>query len=317
MTPEHVKNHDLSLHASKKTKKSARAELWESHKVAESVRFDVSQEMFYCFKGFSKIPHGSSPATEQAKNDLYLKHFGNGGKGAKVTHVKLTERLNLTHKCVRVAYPGSPHLACFESCGLDKLEMLKFVLKCGSFVVDSRDSQIGIAKRVTTGFSQKQGKNTNNAHFAFNEQDKMVRLCHFPDTKKVDLMSPTLKEQVGKIMSMAQKLLNIMYGDQQPHPFEDSLRNKLYGQRFARIFSPNCTALFEFVDFFVETGSALNRHMDYENGADPGYDYGASYSYVITYQGKLYRVNMIMCTRKKVDSSKKELKQGGGVWKLV
>ena len=315
--PEYVNNHDLRSHVEVEKKLTARAELWEAHKVEESVRFDVAQEMFYCFKEFSKIPHGSSPATERAKNDFYLEQFGNGGTGAKVTHVKLTERLNLTHKCVRVAYPGSPHLACFESCGLDKLEMLKFVLKHGISVEAKRDSQDGIAMRVTTGFTQKQGDNTRNVQYVVNNQGKTVRLCHSPNTEKVDLMLPTLKEQVGKIMSMAQKLLNIMYGDQQPVPFNDPLRNEIYGRRFAHIFSAECTAFFEFVDFFIETGSALNRHMDYENGENPGYDYGASYSFVIEYEGELYRVNIIMCTRKKVDESMREMADIGGSWKLA
>ena len=79
-------------------------------------------------------------------------------------------------------------------------------------------------------------------------------------------------------------------------------RNTEVGKVFTECFSESSTSYWEFLDCFIEKESRLNRHLDYLNGAAIGYDYGCSYSYVIKHDdGDVYRVNLIMCNRQRVD----------------
>ena len=79
----------------------------------------------------------------------------------------------------------------------------------------------------------------------------------------------------------------------------DELRIKLFGISFGKSFHVSCIGRFEFLDIFVENGSLLHQHCDYNNDHRNGYTYGASYSYVIkrNIHGLVYRVNFVMTSR--------------------
>ena len=79
----------------------------------------------------------------------------------------------------------------------------------------------------------------------------------------------------------------------------DEFRSYLFGRPFGNYFDKGCEhQKFEFMDFFAEHNGGLNRHMDYQNGKTAGNDFGASYSFLEYYDGKLFRVNLIMVLRR-------------------
>ena len=92
--------------------------------------------------------------------------------------------------------------------------------------------------------------------------------------------------------------------------YPDETPTYLFGKPFAQWFDAGCTSRFEFVDFFAEHNAGLNRHMDYNTGQVQGYDYGASFSFLVNDSGKEYRVNIVMCSRIHCDSWIKKFVQG-------
>ena len=82
-------------------------------------------------------------------------------------------------------------------------------------------------------------------------------------------------------------------------------------------FGKDCNSIFEIIDIFVETGSRLNRHMDYLNGRKKGYDYLTVYSWVGNYGGRTWRLTTIMAMRSYVDASMEELRKLGGTWTIL
>lgn len=121
-------------------------------------------------------------------------------------------------------------------------------------------------------------------------------------------MSPGLKAAIGEVGSNLRQFMEKAYPGRVPN----QLRERLFGRRFAAIWGDDCTCDYEFVDFFLESGSMLGRHMDYLNGMKGEYDHIASYSYCITLEdGKEYRQNIIMTYRLWCDSNMDKLNKKG------
>lgn len=292
--------HNLLMHQHQHIKHAVREKLSETDKVNEQISVDICDQMFYCFKGFHKLPHGSSDWNGQHASETTLLLKGNNNRGAKVYHIKLDDVINSDHDCIRVCYPQSNKLKSFDFFGHGKKrELLIFMLKQGKLQEGKRDKG-GEARRMTVGYSQKQ------------PGAKVTRyigdvLLPFLQTKGINCMERSLRLAVGRILNISERHLKILYGDQQPLPFFNTERNRIYGEEFTGLFSKEHKSSFEFLDIFIEKMSRLNRHLDYNNGRVPGYDFGSSYSYTIKEGQDTYRVNLIMCTRRQVDASMREI----------
>ena len=289
-------DHSLKSHKTKKEKSENRGQLCEIEKVLEQISIDISNHsMFYCFKGFHARPHGSIPWTDRRTSEKRLREEGNLGSGSIIHHIRLDDVVNKEHKCVRVCYPGSHELKSFSFFDESKRhELLQFVIDNGKRQSGKRDD--GFAKRWTTGYTQKQGE--------FNAKTRYIDGVQIPliNTDKLENMSRSLKLCIAKILETSQTTLLQLYNNEDPPPFFSTKRNTEVGKVFTECFSESSTSYWEFLDCFIEKQSRLNRHLDYLNGAAIGYDYGCSYSYVIKHDdGDVYRVNLIMCNRQRVD----------------
>ena len=298
-----TKNHQLKYTNSKDIKLSVRNQLDEVHLVVQQTTIDIADHMFYGFHQFNLLPHGGCAQLSQQSTEKIVQKQGNYGTGASIYHIRMDVPKNVSHKCVRVLYPGSVELSAFDDCELNKVQLLEYVLNEGKFKKKSRDS--GFARRITMGFTRKQGPaHTKNTFY------KGIQLP-LVNTDAIEGMPDSLRVALGKILFLAEKTLKNLYSDQTPAPFSDKKRNAVYGHTFTSQFCKKYVSSWEFVDLFVESGGNLNRHMDYSNSEDNGYDYGSSYSYIITHNKIRYRVNIIMCGRKTVDQSVRELKRNG------
>ena len=107
------------------------------------------------------------------------------------------------------------------------------------------------------------------------------------------------KKKIADILSLSQHILDDFYADEQDISMLDELRTKKICMSFGKSFHASCIGKFEFLDIFVEHGSLLHRHCDYNNDHRSAYTYGASYSYLIkrNVDGLVYRVNFVMATR--------------------
>lgn len=289
-------DHSLKSHKTKKEKSENRGQLCEIEKVLEQISIDISNHsMFYCFKGFHARPHGSIPWTDRRTSEKRLREEGNLGSGSIIHHIRLDDVVNKEHKCVRVCYPGSHELKSFSFFDESKRhELLQFVIDNGKRQSGKRDD--GFAKRWTTGYTQKQGE--------FNAKTRYIDGVQIPliNTDKLENMSRSLKLCIAKILETSQTTLLQLYNNEDPPPFFSTKRNTEVGKVFTECFSESSTSYWEFLDCFIEKQSRLNRHLDYLNGAAIGYDYGCSFSYVIKHDdGDVYRVNLIMCNRQRVD----------------
>ena len=160
-------------------------------------------------------------------------------------------------------------------------------------------TNVGISKRISLGFTQKQGEDHPKMKYF---DGNLMPFPSFPNLIDKPLAHPvylmdTLKEEASDIMSLCQQFLDKAYEDE--NPMNDNVRTKIFGHNFGKSFHITCSGRFEFFEVFIESNATLNRHIDYSNDGDISYQYGCSYSYLILSQndGKLYRVNFIMTTR--------------------
>jgi hypothetical protein len=296
-------DHELKVTNSKDRKLAASTQLYELSHVVKQTSIDIADNMFYAFHKFHLLPHGGCCRLTQQSTEQEVLKKGNNGNGADVHHIRMDVPKNISHNCARVLYPGSSELSAFDDCGLNKEALLDYVLTRGKFKARSRDS--GFARRVTMGWTRKQTSTHPMTRYYKGVQLPLM------NTKAIESMSHSLRLSLGKILLLANKTLIELFSDQFPLPFSDRKRNSIYGHAFTSQFCKKYRSSWEFVDLFVESGGNLNRHMDYQNSGRSGYDYGCSYSYLITKDKVLYRVNIIMCARKSVDQSVDELKRNG------
>lgn len=85
-------------------------------------------------------------------------------------------------------------------------------------------------------------------------------------------------------------------------------RTKIFDNKFSIEFGTEYSSLYKFCDLFLDANGQLNCQMDYSNGIVDGYQYNASYCFLIDLEGICYRMNVIRCARCTIDWLMKELK---------
>lgn len=186
----------------------------------------------------------------------------------------------------------------FESLNIDHQYWLEKVLDEGVASASRDRVTDGISKRITLGWSQKQAallrSGEPNIKVKFYNGKKMPFPSFEINSDECDFL-----HQIADILSLSQHILDEFYSDEKDVPMNNNLRTKLFGHSFGKSFHTSCIGRFEFLDIFVEHGSLLHRHCDYNNDHRSGYTYGASYSYLIkrSVDGLVYRVNFVMATR--------------------
>lgn len=287
--------HNLLSHKGRELKDISRDPLSEVEKVRYHLSFDVTTTLFYLFKGFDKRPHGSAPNL--------LKHSINGAlqrAGALTQHVSpdtCDDHTFLACPHLRIYYPGSKELKLLEDRfnDIDFEAFLVYVLNNGDSTGD-RDSTAGdaVAKRAIFGFGQVQGANSPNSE----EYGKHYLPFYFVQfTTGNRAMPDELQKKLGQILSASQELLDQGFSDIGAI-MDDALRTWLMAMRMNnKLGYAGSKSRFEFVDVFVESMAGLNRHCDVKNDRRIGYDFGASFSKVLHYEGRLYRLNFVMTTR--------------------
>ena len=63
-----TREHNLNGHKKLTEKDKVRSITAESHLVKKIITFDVTQHMFYCFKDFNVLPHGSADKARKEKD---------------------------------------------------------------------------------------------------------------------------------------------------------------------------------------------------------------------------------------------------------
>ena len=121
----------------------------------------------------------------------------------------------------------------------------------------------------------------------------------FPTFRGRDILSESLKKELGKILSLSQIYLDKLYGNMTK--MSNKERNQLFGNVLGKTFWNQSCSRFEFITISVESNSIVGRHIDYMNSNDRDYNVGCSYSYLIYSLGYLFRVSFIMCNRSQVD----------------
>ena len=283
-----------------RTKNDFREKLAEEELVTKQISVDLATETFYAFKALHCHPHGTSRWGLQAASEKSLRENGNNGEGGvSIHHVRIDDIVSKKHDVIRVCYPGSPQLKRFAFFKQYRQSLLEFVLKRGKKKTGKRDD--GEAYRFTIGLTS---FDKNNTKARYVDNDVLSPLLNI---RRLEKMEPTLRKAIGEVLKIAESQVKDLYSDKCPKPFSNPDRNRNFGHYFTSNLSSKHKSSFEFLDIFCERYATLVRHQDYMNGQSPGYDYGASYSYVILYNNDLYRVNLIMCTRKWVDTSMRHL----------
>ena len=91
-----------------------------------------------------------------------------------------------------------------------------------------------------------------------------------------------------------------------PSAFNDTDRSQLVHDRFiSKCFAGLQAGMipFEYIHVSVrEYNEPLRKHFDVLNDWRDNYNHSAVYSYFITYEGTLYRVTIVMCSRRSMGS---------------
>ena len=298
MIPDIV--HGLSA-GSKKNKEKFNSSMCEMVFTESVIHVDITSRMFYCYNNFKKHPHGTSLVVNKVELEKVVDAIGNNYQKDCLRIISQTDIFKNDHKAIKVCYPGSLQIYLFENLNINHEYWLEKVLEIGT-ASKSRDRVTdGISKRITLGWGQKQAavnKDTNIPHpkVFFYDDKKMP----FPQFSIKDYEQHfEYKKNISDILSLSQHLLDEFYATEEDVPMNNTLRSELFGKSFGKSFHSSCIGRFEFIDIFVEHGSLLHRHCDYNNDHRNGYTYGASYSYIIKRKvdGLVYRVNFVMATR--------------------
>ena len=256
--------------------------------------------LLYSWKGFHKCPHGTAKIEDAKKYENSIKYNGNGFNGGTVTNFCHDKHTHTKEKIVRVAYPGSAEISEFNNLNVKEHMWLEFVLQEG-LLINKRDScgQDGISARIRFGYTQKQ---SYSSLFGYMGKKFQMPYRSFPSfcnrRGKSTFLPLTLREEFAKIISLSQSKMESLYVDQ--NIMTNKKQTAIFGLPFGKAFHDSCTSKFEYAEIFVETESLVIRHLDYQNDFRKNYDYGTSYSFITRRRidGKVYRVNFLMCTRK-------------------
>lgn len=283
-------------------KEQYRGPLSEVCFIERAIHIDITSRMFYAFKEFHEIPHGSELNMKRRDHEIVLKIAGNQEEGVVVDDIVHSQIKNTTNSNIKVCYPSSEEIMAFELLQINHNYWLELVLEHGESNIARGDTIGGIAKRITIGWKPKQP-------FSYTKSKKykniLMPYAGFPEFKNNKVFS--YPKDLSNIMSLSQTIVDKEY--EKEKPMNNKKRNQIFGSKFGKSFDKSCTSRFEFLDIFAEKDGSLNRHCDYSNDYRKGYTYGASYSYLIKRkkEDEIYRVNFIMCTRVVVGSFMEEV----------
>ena len=292
-------SHLLNRGFSKLVKKLSRHPLCNMEHVVGSVHFEITSRMFYVFENYHRIAHGTFHVDQWTSMINALHSFGNYGNGVQTTI--LSQEYNYLHilPFLKVAYPGSKCIYDFDMLKISHHDWLNVILTKG-VQCESRDirccTRKSIIRRITFGWSQIQDSELPKTN---QYKNKSMPYPSFPNFRGRDILSESLKLELGKILSLSQIYVDKLYGN--IIKMNNIERNKLFGNVLGRTFWSASCSRFEFITVSVETNSIIGRHIDYMNSSDEDYNVGCSYSYLIYSFGYLFRVSFIMCNRSQVD----------------
>ena len=93
----------------------------------------IAARMFYAFRAFDILPHGSDQEEDRDDMICALKNEGNYGRSATIHEINPSEMRSLIHDYFRVVFPGSEEIRKFELLKLSWQPWLDFVLDNGVF----------------------------------------------------------------------------------------------------------------------------------------------------------------------------------------
>ena len=111
---------------------------------------DITARMFYCFRAFDTLPHGSDEKENRNKMIRALLTDGNLAEGATVQQIRAwsSEVYSRNNPYIRLAYPGSEVIDLFEALEISWQAWLDFVLENGVTNLKRNDLKKGaVAKR--------------------------------------------------------------------------------------------------------------------------------------------------------------------------
>ena len=268
--------------------------------VKHAIHVTISNCLLYSWKGFHKCPHGTAKIGNARKYENAIKCNGNNFYGGSVTNIFPEDIKYIKEEYVRVAYPGSTEVLQFNNLNIKQSVWLEFVLQEG-LIMNKRDacSHNGISARIRFGYTQKQ---SYSPLFKYRGEIFKMPYTSFPSFRnrrgKITLLPTILCKQFSEILSVGQLQMENLYFDKEV--MNNKKRSAIFGIPFGKSFDEGCKSKFEYAEIFVETEALVIRHLDYQNDFRKNYDYGTSYSFIRKRytDGKFYRVNFLMCTRK-------------------
>ena len=109
------KDHLLMKCNTKKIKDGVHEAHYDIDKITRSIQVEIGTRMFYAFKEFHRIPHGSHPISKW--DDLFNMYqaYGNDGKGLEQTKVYCSSTYEYSSDFIKICYPGSYHINEFDT----------------------------------------------------------------------------------------------------------------------------------------------------------------------------------------------------------
>jgi hypothetical protein len=287
-----VKKHLLRRGEKLSIKNSSRGQFREIKYVEQAVVVDISRMMFYWAKDMHDVkPHGHA-------DSKYFNRDMNVYKSNSIIchHAKLTST-HFVNDLINVCYLNSPEVLLLNNIIYPfKLSLLNWTLRHGKVMKRKRD-RLDLpgseCRRLCFGFTQGQASNSEDSEVAVSGGTRVPLPFLQRGKKKTEL--PSLDLFQNGLKSALSKLLTIM--SQLTGGQDNKLRQQLFGSRLAKIFGDDCGFGLEFVEFFAEYNSTLDRHCDYQNGQVKGYNKLGSFSYIQEKGTRKYRMNVIIAGR--------------------
>jgi hypothetical protein len=268
---EFQKNHGLLKSRPSSIKCAVRGQFDEIEKVSSATMFDLSTAgTFYMIKGLDNKPHGQSLVSGAASTlDAYECN------GVTVTNVDMLDSPKWKagdtsiyyHCCNETHQYTTPILSALTE--KQQMELIEYTLKHGENIKRKRDcpTSVGVAKRLTFGFTQAQGRQSQDSEEAVSGEVRIL-LPLFLSTDKQDCKLKKMQSGLRMAFSNLISEMSKLGGG-----FDKNLRQRLFGQRLANAIDPSCTCRAEFIELFVECNSGLDRHCDKMNSTEDNYNF--------------------------------------------
>ena len=275
------------LHQNSTEKECVRGHLDEYYNVDNQISFELtSTPMMYCIKDLANRPHGTAFLKDKRAADTSLQLAG-----SDLIHLspQLAHNGSVHHKQLcKISYSDSPYMIEYQRLGRGA-------------VIDTRllmDYIVGNSR-----CKRDQPRNCWFVDFGFSRPQRTSDIYSFSDGSFIKMpflrpppnMDPSLRLQLGLLFSIAQE-----YSDDFLVPTEfDMIRTILFGQRFRNDFFPGSTTRFEYFYLSMRcVDEPIQRHCDYHNDVRQGFSQVVVYSFVDSYQGKKYRLSVVMTYRR-------------------